>query len=124
MTWMRPQIEAFIVVSVLALGGCGSVGDIFSGSRSRPSDIPPPADPPATEARICQLARQAVREAMGLTELRGDSCTASHTRPGEWQARMEFMSGSQQHFYRLALQPDRRRQGWAVVDITPLTPTG
>ena len=114
--------KPLLVVSLLALAGCGSMGDIFTGSRSRAPDVPgpaPAADPPATEAGICQLARQAVREATGVQELRGDTCTAAHARPGEWQARVDFASGSGQHSYRLQLQPTRQRQGWAVVDITP-----
>ncbi len=118
-----PLTKAFIVASLLALGGCGSFGDFMTGSRSRPADVPAPsvADPPATEDRICELARQAVREAMNVTELRGATCTASHARPGEWQAEVNFVSGTERHAYRVALQPQRQRQGWAVVDITPQT---
>jgi hypothetical protein len=114
-------LKAVIAVSLLALGGCAQLGNLFPASRSRSTTAPagPPADPPATESGICQLARQAVREAMGIPELRGDTCTAAHTRPGEWQARVDFASGSGQHTYRLQLQPQRQRQGWAVVDITP-----
>ena len=117
LTYAKP----LVVVSLLALAGCGSMGDIFTGSRSRAPTAPGPSqsDPPATEAGICQLARQAVREATGVSELRGDTCTASRARPGEWQARVDFTSGSGQHSYRLQLQPTRQRQGWAVVDITP-----
>lgn len=122
-----PRTSVLIVASMVLLGGCGSISGLWTGLRSRTPDVSsrPVNDPPAEEARICQLARQAVREAMGVTDLRGESCTASHTRPGEWQARVEFASGTERHSYRLELQPHRdKRQGWGVVDITPLTPTG
>src|SRR5262245_26576654 len=92
-----PRLKtAFVLASLLALAGCGSLGSMFPASRS--GDVPsrPPNDPPVTEARICDLARQAVRQAMGVAALRGEQCTASHARPGEWQARVDFVSGTQQ----------------------------
>jgi hypothetical protein len=119
------RLAPLLLTALLSLAACGSMGDIFTGSRSRSSEPavpPPPANPPATEASICELARQAVREASGVASLRGDSCTASNTRPGEWQARVDFASGSEKQAYRLQLQPTRQRQGWAVMDITPESP--
>ena len=44
--------------------------------------------------------------------------------PGEWEARVAFMSGSQQQTYRVSLQPTRQRQGWAAVDVTPQEAAG
>jgi len=115
-----------ITASVFALAACGSLGDILPGQGSRRGAPPEPAarpqaDPPVTEARICDLAKQAVREAMNVTQLRGETCSATHTRPGEWQAKVNFMSGSEQQTYRVALQPHRQRQEWAVLDLTPET---
>ena len=121
------HLKAIIITaSVFVLAGCGSLGDILPGQGSRGSRPPEPAtrtpsDPPVTEARICDLARQAVREAMNVTQLRGETCSATHTRPGEWQAKVTFMSGSEQQTYRVALQPHRQRQEWAVLDLTPET---
>ncbi|TXL71730.1 hypothetical protein FHP25_29005 [Vineibacter terrae] len=126
-----PSLKAFIITAgTLALAGCGgSLGDILPGQGSRRGAPPPPpssssltpADPPVTEARICDLAKQAVREAMNVPQLRGETCSATHTRPGEWQAKVNFMSGSEQQTYRVALQPHRQRQEWGVLDLTPET---
>jgi hypothetical protein len=110
----------------MLLAGCGTFNDLMKGT-SRPPEASrqTPADPPADEARICQLARQAVREATGVSELRGDSCTATHAGPGSWQARVEFSSGAERQSWRIDLQPHRQRQqGWRVVDITPMTTSG
>jgi hypothetical protein len=121
-------LKAATVLAILALAGCGgSFGDLFSGSRGGRGPAPPggPVDgPPATEAGICQLARQAVREATGVRELQGDTCSASHTGPGAWQARVDFAAGARQQSYQVDLQPMRQRQGWAVVSVTPQTPSG
>lgn len=115
------------LASALLLGGCGSLGDLWSGTGSRGADTASRtvSDPPADEARICQLARQEVRSALGVTELRGESCSASHARPGEWQARVEFISGTERQAYQLVLRPRRQPpQGWGVVDITPVSAVG
>ena len=129
MTTTTPLKTILITASVLALAGCGSLGDILPGQGSRRGAPPPPpssstltpSDPPVTEARICDLAKQAVREAMNVPQLRGETCSATHTRPGEWQAKVNFMSGSEQQTYRVALQPHRQRQEWGVLDLTPET---
>jgi hypothetical protein len=121
------RLSPLLLAALLSLGACGSIGDVLTGSRSRspePSVPAPPANPPATEASICELARQAVREASGVASLRGDSCSATNTRPGEWEARVDFASGGEKQAYRLQLQPNRQRQGWAVMDITPESPQG
>ena len=81
-----------------------------------------PACPPAcaTDLQTADpIPAQATRPTPKSTASSCPPCTAAHTRPGEWQARIEFASGSGQHSYRLQLQPQRQRQGWAVVDITP-----
>lgn len=121
----RLRFAPLLLAVLLSLSACGSIGDVLTGSRTRspePAVPPPPANPPATEASICELARQAVREASGVSSLRGDSCSATNTRPGEWQARVDFASGSEKQAYRLQLQPTRQRQSWAVMDITPESP--
>lgn len=118
---------ASVVAGALLLGGCGSLGDLWPGSSGRGPDTASRSvsDPPTDEARICQLARQEVRAAVGVSELRGESCTASRLRPGAWQARVEFMSGTQRQAYELDLQPYGQRQPtWRVVNITPVSSTG
>lgn len=121
-----PRLKALAVIGLLALAGCGPIGDVLAPPRGRAPEGPPrPAgDPPVTEARICELARQAVREATGVAELRGATCEAARARPGEWQARVDFISGSDRQSYRVALQPHRQRPDWAVVDITPQAASG
>ncbi|TWS99689.1 hypothetical protein [Reyranella sp. CPCC 100927] len=126
-----PLKTLILTASVFALAACGSLGDMLPGQGSRRTAPPPPSsgpgpgltpsDPPVTEARICDLAKQAVREAMNVPQLRGETCSATHTRPGEWQAKVNFMSGSEQQTYRVALQPHRQRQEWGVLDLTPET---
>jgi hypothetical protein len=117
---------AVLATAALALAGCGTLDDFMPGSRDRAPDRPGPvaADPPATEAGICNLARQAVKEATGLPTLRGETCTAARTRPGEWAAQVGFTSGSGPQAYRITLQPTRQRQGWAAVDVTPQEAAG
>jgi hypothetical protein len=123
----RASVAATLLASgALALAGCGTLDDFLPGSRGHAPDRPGPvaADPPATEAGICDLAKAAVREATGLRVLRGETCTAARTRPGEWAAEVGFTSGSEQQAYRITLQPTRQRQGWAAVDVTPQAAAG
>lgn len=111
----------------LLLAGCEAMGGLWSGMRGSGPGTPTPAadGPPADEGRICQLAQQSVREALGVKSLRGESCSASKTGPGRWEARVAFTSGTERQTYRVELRPHRdRRQGWAVVDMAPTVTTG